>query len=48
MTCGGVVAVDTKLSDLDVADLELCALAVFEKRNADDGSILFSAVGGTS
>ena len=41
MARGGVVAVDPELGDLNVADLELCALAVFEKRKADGCSVLF-------
>ena len=38
---GGVVAVDPELGDLHVADLELRALAVFEKRKAHGCSVLF-------
>ena len=37
----GIVAVDSELSDLNVADLELRALVVFEKRKVDGCSVLF-------
>ena len=40
MARGGVVAVDPELGNLNVTNLELGALAVFEKRKTDGCSVV--------